>query len=82
MESDGAVYILTETTPGNYTTSALTGTPGKTYNMTAIVAGNTYTASSTMPQPVGMDSIYVSNGPLSNKLYVTVVYNDPIGVPQ
>lgn len=81
VESDGTVYTLTETTPGNYTTSAITGTPGKTYNMTAIVDGNTYTASSSMPQPVGLDSMYVSNGPLSNKLYVTVVYSDPMGVP-
>ena len=81
VESDGTVYTLTETTPGNYTTSAITGTPGKIYDMTAIVDGNTYTASSTMPQPVGLDSIYVSNGPLSHKLYVTVVYSDPKGIP-
>jgi len=81
VESDGTVYTLTETTPGTYATSAITGTPGKTYTMTAIVDGNTYTASSTMPQPVGLDSMYVSNGSLSNKLYVTIVYTDPAGVP-
>jgi hypothetical protein len=81
VENDGTVYTLTETTPGTYTTNALTGTPGKTYNMTAIVDGNTYTASSTMPQPVGLDSMYVSKRALSNKLYVTVVYTDPAGIP-
>lgn len=81
VESDGTVYTLTETTPGTYTTSAITGTPDKTYNMTAIVDGNTYTASSTMPQPVGMDSMYVSKRALTDKLYATVVYTDPAGIP-
>jgi len=81
VESDGTVYSLTETSPGTYATSALTGKPGKTYTMTAIVDGDTYTASSTMPQPVGLDSMYVSNGVRSNKLYVTMTYTDPAGIP-
>ncbi|HEY6899308.1 MAG TPA: DUF4249 domain-containing protein [Puia sp.] len=81
VENGGTVYTLTETTPGTYATSAITGEPGKTYNMTAIVDGNTYTASSTMPQPVDLDSMYISKEILGDKLYVTIAYTDPGGTP-
>lgn len=82
IENNGASYPLTESSPGVYTTSALTGVPGKTYNMKVVLDGVSYTASSTMPTTVvGMDSIYVSNGTLTNKRYVTVVYTDPAGIP-
>ena len=34
-----------------------------------------------MPQPVPLDSFYVSTGRLTTKKYVTVIYKDPVGVP-
>jgi len=81
VENGGTVFPLTETGNGIYTTAAITGAPGKTYNMKAVVSGTTYAASSTMPQPVNLDSIYVTKEALSNKNFITVVYADPAGIP-
>ena len=82
IENNGSSYLLTESSPGVYTCNALMGVPGNTYSMKVVLSGVIYTASSTMPDPVvGMDSIYVSNGPLTSKRYVTVVFTDPAGIP-
>ena len=82
IENNGTSYPLSETSPGVYTTGALTGVPGNTYNMKVVLNGGSYTATSTMPNSiVGIDSIYVSNGFLTDKRYVTVVYTDPAGIP-
>lgn len=80
--NNGSSYQLTESSPGVYTNSALTGVPGNTYTMQVILDGVSYTAASTMPNPVvGMDSIYVHTGTLTTKKYVTVVFTDPAGIP-
>lgn len=82
IENNGSSYLLTESNPGVYSTSALTGVPGNTYSMKVVLNGVVYTATSTMPSSVvGMDSIYVSNGLLTDKRYVTVVFTDPAGIP-
>lgn len=50
--------VLTQAGPGLYVTHLLTqGIPGHTYLLNVQVNGNTYTASSTMPQPVTLDSV-------------------------
>jgi len=82
IDNGGASYLLTESSPGFYTCGTLTGVPGDTYRLKVVLDGVTYTASSTMPTPViGMDSIYVSTGVLTDKRYVTVVFTDPAGIP-
>jgi len=82
IENNGSSYMFAESSPGVYTSSALTGVPGNTYSMKVVLNGVLYTATSTMPNPViGMDSIYVSNGFLTDKKYVTVVFTDPAGIP-
>lgn len=82
IEHNDTTYPLTESSPGVYTNSTLTGVPGNTYNMKVVLDGVLYTAASTMPNPVvGMDSIYVTNGTLTTKRYITVVYTDPAGTP-
>jgi len=48
---------LTESSPGVYSTHTIIGTPGNTYQLKVLVEGKTYTASSTMPQPVVLDSV-------------------------
>jgi len=80
IENNGVVTSLPETDPGVYSTGSLTGQPGETYILTVHFEKTTFTASSTMPQPVGPDSIYVSTGRLTTKKYVTVIYRDPPGV--
>jgi hypothetical protein len=55
--TSGITDKLTETSAGIYTTHTITGAYGHLYSMTAIVDGKTYTATSTMPQPVKIDSV-------------------------
>jgi len=80
LENNGVVTPLPETSAGIYQSSALTGTPGNTYHLSVTIDGHVYTASSTMPQPVALDSIYVSTESFSNNKYMTVVYHDPAGI--
>src|SRR5690606_14882086 len=55
----GQEIQLTETAPGVYENALLKGSPGNTYQLTVIVSGNTFTASSMMPEKVLLDSIFI-----------------------
>jgi hypothetical protein len=79
--NNGTSFPLAESTPGVYTTSSLIGIPGQTYTLNVVLNGVVYMASSTMPQPVGLDTMYISNAALTSSRYVTIVYHDPPGVP-
>jgi len=48
--------------------------------LTIHLGNETFTATSTMPQPVNLDSMYVSTARLSNDKNVTVMYRDPAGI--
>lgn len=48
--------------PGVYTTDRLRGVPGSTYTLEVIVNDETYTATSTMPTVVPVDSVSSSSG--------------------
>jgi len=64
-DNAGNSETLTEISSGYYNSSALQGVAGRTYNMSITFKGKNYTASSTMPAPVKIDSITVdtsSNG--------------------
>jgi hypothetical protein len=79
----GLVAILSETDPGIYTTNFLQGTPRHTYNLQVITGGVTYTATSTMPRPVPLDSVtFTQNADFNNKLDINAVVNfqDPPGL--
>jgi hypothetical protein len=77
----GNIYQFTESPSGTYSTSQLTGVAGNTYTMSVTTGGNTYTAKSTMPTVVKLDSLTSKNSPTSNtKKQVTVHYQDPAGV--
>jgi hypothetical protein len=81
IENKGVITTLTETTPGVYTSTTITGTPGNTYAMKVNIEGTIYTASSTMPQPIGLDTLYISTQLYSTDKYATITYKDPPGVP-
>jgi flagellin-like hook-associated protein FlgL len=78
----GVTYILSETSPGVYTSSAFTGVPGNVYALTVTVGGNTFTSTSTMPvQLVALDGLSVSDfafGGNTNKI-INPSYLDPTG---
>jgi len=80
VENNGVVTTLPETDTGIYSTGSITGQAGQTYVLTVQIGNETFSSSSTMPQPVNIDSIYVSTGRLSNKKFVTVVYKDPLDI--
>jgi hypothetical protein len=56
---NGTTEVLTETSPGVYTTSSLQGTPGVTYTLTVTASGKTYIAKSKMPQVVDLQGIEI-----------------------
>lgn len=80
IENNGVVTPLPQTDSGVYSTTGLTGIPGNTYQLTVQVSGHVFTASSTMPQPVPLDSIYISYAPFSTRKLVTIVFKDPPGI--
>ncbi|MBL0015310.1 MAG: hypothetical protein IPP17_02450 [Bacteroidetes bacterium] len=57
-DDEGNSATLYETQPGYYATDSLLGRPGHTYNLTVNVGAETFTASSTMPQAVALDTVY------------------------
>jgi hypothetical protein len=68
---------------GTYSFGPLRGVPGRTYNLSVTVDGDTYTASSLMPSPVNVDSLSISRitfGTNERKL-VAVHFTDPVRVP-
>ncbi len=83
-DNAGNTFVFTETTAGKYEAPDLTGAEGKTYSLQVIVNGETFTAASTMPQKINLDSIFISEEVLfgdARKL-VNVSYQDPAGKGQ
>lgn len=79
----GAKDTLTEFAPGTYSTYNLSGISGHTYNLWVAYGGHIYTATSTMPDPVALDSITFSTVTFGNKTLIQPIPNfqDPPGVP-
>jgi len=76
-------YNFTEGPPGTYSCPAFEGNSGSTYKMTVVSGGTTYTASSTMPGMVPLDSITEKKADFntnSNLREITVHYQDPSGI--
>jgi hypothetical protein len=76
-------YNFTEGPPGTYS-KVFQGNYSSTYKMTVVTGGTTYTASSTMPALVKLDSITEKKADFntaSNLREMTVHYQDPPGVP-
>jgi hypothetical protein len=84
-DDTGKTYTMYEASSGVYTLQSIKGIPGKTYTLSITTAGKTYTATSKMPDPVSIDTIYQSRiflGPYrgnSELKFVTVNYHDPPG---
>lgn len=79
VNEDGSVTDLAETSAGVYQ-SSLIGLPGKQYRLQVSISGETFTATSQMPQLVPIDSVYISTmDMMGEKVYNTnVVFVDPI----
>ena len=77
----GNVTPLTEETPGIYKHATLLGAPGNSYELTVQVNGQTYKATSVMPQAVLLDSLYTKTQKFfdEDETYANVVFTDPAG---
>lgn len=57
-DNHGLADTLTEVSPGNYNTHTYwQGLPGNSYTLSIVVSGKSYSAVSTMPMPVPLDSV-------------------------
>jgi hypothetical protein len=78
----GIVTTLAEESPGMYKHASLAGVNGKTYTLHVRINGDDFTASSTMPQLVNMDTIYTTTENFFNEeiKLANIEYDDPAGV--
>ncbi len=82
--SDGTNSIdLEETAPGEYTSPTWLGTPGTTYHLRVQIGDEQITASSTMPDLIRMDSLYIREELIFGEIQklATIDFMDPFGVP-
>ncbi|MGI4750688.1 MAG: DUF4249 domain-containing protein [Janthinobacterium lividum] len=82
ISSDGNVYPLQETVAGTYVTNSLKGQPTKTYQLNITADGQTYTATSTMPSQVKLDSLGLDVTSIVGKEFQSIIvyYTDPAAV--
>lgn len=78
-DSTGTVYKFKEDTAGIYSFYPMVGYAGRKYTLTVKTGGQTYTASSTMPAQVNLDSVTAKISSFGNKdlRTVTANYQDP-----
>lgn len=78
----GTTIPLTETTAGIYTNPTFKGLSGHTYQLAVTAEGKSYTASSTMPEQVVFDSVYLEKQKFfdEEETFSNVVFQDPGGV--
>ncbi len=74
----GVTDSFSETSPGCYTSHVLAGTPDHTYQLYVNAANNIFTASSTMPAHITLDSLYTQASRFGGTHPQLVpVYTDP-----
>jgi hypothetical protein len=80
-DNAGNREVLQETQPGIYQTAALAGVEGRTYFLDIHLGGQHFTASSTMPSRVRLDSLYIEEVFNFSKTVKAVVpvFTDPAG---
>ena len=80
-DNAGNSEVLTAQGNGLYRSNTITGMAGRTYTLTVTAEGQTYTALSTMPQPVPFDSIKIAKFTFGGEedFNIIPVYTDPAG---
>ncbi|MBX3241332.1 MAG: DUF4249 domain-containing protein [Chitinophagaceae bacterium] len=81
-DGEGSSVLFEEETDGVYKPAAFAGISGKTYTLTVNIEGEVFTAVSSMPAKVLMDSIYITEDFLFGEMRkaANIVYQDPPGV--
>jgi hypothetical protein len=82
-DNSGNSYVFTESAAGVYTSNAVTGISGQTYQLSVVTKDGTFKASSTMPSLVKLDSLTsrkdIFESDEDNRI-ISVHYQDPAGV--
>jgi hypothetical protein len=80
-DNTGNGEALLEVQPGVYQTQSLQGVEGRTYYLSILVGGSTFTSSSVMPHQVDLDSLYIVDVNNFSKMVKAVVpvFTDPVG---
>lgn len=76
-DNAGQSEVLSQGADGTYLTSKLQGKVGRTYTLTVTVDGKVYTASSTMPNPVNIDSIYYKSSVFGGSKLIALNFINP-----
>jgi hypothetical protein len=78
-DDTGNSVILREGNNGYYPTQSIQGFPGRTYSLSVSIEGKKYTATSTMPEAIELDSIRII--PIYGTVNEVICYfTDPAGV--
>ena len=80
----GNSETLTETSPGQYSTTAMQGTIGRSYNLTIAAGGQSYTSESTIYNPVPLDNLSATvedskGDPSRYQVNITATFRDRAG---
>ena len=78
-DDNGFSEILQEGTDGYYKSHNLQGVPGNTYSLIVSIEDEKYTAISTMPQVIALDSIKINSG-FGVVNGISCYFTDPAGV--
>lgn len=80
-EEGGSLTTFTEASPGHYEAPGFTGNIGKTYDLNVSIAGSVFTATSTIPEKINLDTIYTTNELIftDTRKIVNVEFQDPPG---
>lgn len=82
--TSGTTITLAETTEGMYEDASFVGISGRTYTLNVNIGSGAhlFTANSTMPQQVNMDTAYVSSENLFGEIWKlsNIEFRDPAGV--
>ena len=82
--STGITTSLSEEPGGKYRHATLAGITGRSYTLHVSINGNIFTSTSTIPQLVNMDTIYVTNDNWFDGKAIklaNIEYDDPKGIP-
>jgi len=71
---------LVEKLPGIYYTTSMIGVPGKTYTLLVESEGESYSASSTIPNPTSIGAIYFQKSLIGHNIYPVINFADRANV--
>jgi len=82
QDSEGNVVLFKEARPGIYEAYDLKGKPGINYTLKVVLEEQVYTASSTMPEVVALDSLSATEQTFGSNVRKTIAVNfqDPAGI--